>query len=288
MQKKALAIHDISCIGRCSLTVALPILSCAGIETSVLPTAILSTHTGEFTGFTYRDLSEDIPAQLAHWATLNLGFDALYSGFLGSFEQIALIENLFTHYKTKENLILVDPAMADNGRLYTTYTHEMAQGTKRLCAMADIVVPNLTEAALLLDEPYQSTYTRPQVETILKRLCALGPKQAVLTGITFQDGLVGCAAYDRAVDSTAYTFASRMPGTYHGTGDVFASALLCALMLGRSLEKASAIANDFVHLSIEYTVEAGTPLRYGVLFEKALPWLIQTLGLCEEPVPASV
>lgn len=279
MQKKALAIHDISCIGRCSLTVVLPILSSAGIETSILPTALLSTHTGEFEGFTYRDLSEDMQGQLAHWQSLNLRFDALYSGFLGSYGQIALIEGLFKQYKAPETLIMVDPAMADHGQLYQTYTTEMAQGTKRLCAMADIIVPNVTEAAILLDEPYRESHTQDEIEAVLRRLSALGPKQVVLTGVAVKKNSLGCAAYDSTTDSVSYAFSPLMPGKFYGTGDVFASTLLAALLIGKPLKDACEMANQFVHDAIYITLENKTPLRYGVAFEQALPAFIQALGL---------
>jgi Pyridoxal/pyridoxine/pyridoxamine kinase len=268
--------------------VVLPILSCAGIETSVLPTAILSTHTGEFQGFTYRDLFSDMQDQLAHWQTLSLKFNALYSGFLGSFEQIALIERLFRHYKTPETLIMVDPAMADHGRLYTTYTSEMAQGTKRLCAMADIIVPNLTEAAILLDEAYAPNQTQAQIESTLRRLSDLGPSKVVLTGVGFHSAKLGYACYDRSTDTVSYDFSPRMPGVFYGTGDVFASALLAALLLGKSLHTAAEIANRFVHSAILFTLEEGTALRYGVAFERALPGLIQDLGLFQAPAQSSV
>lgn len=278
MQKRALAIHDISCVGRCSLTVALPVLSAAGIETSVLPTALLSTHTGNFKGFTYHDLSEDIPPILSHWESLHLQFDALYSGFLGSFEQIGLIEELFTRFRTPDTLILVDPAMADQGRLYTTYTPQMAYETKRLCAMADIIVPNLTEAALLLDEPYRENLNQAQIERMLKDLCALGPKKAVLTGVGFEENLLGTAAYDRETGDVTYTFSKRYEQVFFGTGDVFASALLAALLRGRTLSAAAETAAAFVHDAIAHTLLQGRELRYGVAFELALPGLITALN----------
>ncbi|MEL1136668.1 pyridoxal kinase, partial [Desulfitobacterium sp. THU1] len=149
-QKRVAAIHDISCVGRCSLTVALPILSAAGLDTGVLPTAVLSTHTGGFEGFTYRDLTEDIEPISKHWQSLNLKFDALYSGFLGSFEQIDLVADLFKTFREEGTLVMVDPVMADNGVLYSVYSPEMAKGMAKLCSMADIMVPNLTEAAFML------------------------------------------------------------------------------------------------------------------------------------------
>lgn len=277
MQKKVLAIHDISCVGRCSLTVALPILSCAGIETSVLPTAILSTHTGEFQGFTYRDLSPDIPPMLHHWDSLSLAFDGLYSGFLGSFEQIALIEGLFRRYQTGNTLIMVDPAMADNGKLYQTYTRQMAQGTKRLCAVADIIVPNMTEAAILLDRPYEENCTEIEIESMLESLGAMGPRYVVLTGITFKEGMLGIAAFDKHTKELSYAFQARLPHTFFGTGDVLASAILSAMLRNHSLESAVQIASDFVSEAIGHTLENKTALRYGVAFEQALPAFMRAL-----------
>ena len=152
-QKRIAAIHDISCVGRCSLTVALPILSAAGYETSVLPTAVLSTHTGGFTGFTYRDLTEDISPIAAHWQSLGLHFDALYSGFLGSYAQIGLISGLIDTFKKSDTLVMVDPVMADDGKYYSVYSPDMAAGMKKLCAKADIITPNLTEAAFCWISP---------------------------------------------------------------------------------------------------------------------------------------
>lgn len=177
-QKRIAAIHDISCVGRCSLTVALPILSAAGFDTSVLPTAILSTHTGGFEGFTYRDLTTDIKPISNHWQSLNIKFDALYSGFLGSFEQIDLVAELFDTFRSKETLVMVDPVMADNGVLYSVYSPEMAKGMSKLCAKADIIVPNLTEAAFLLEEEYVGeNYSQEYIESLLKRLSVLGAKR---------------------------------------------------------------------------------------------------------------
>ena len=151
MQKRVAAIHDISCLGRCSLTVALPIISAAGIECSVLPTAVLSTHTGGFTGFTYRDLTDDILPIADHWRELGIGFDALYTGFLGSFGQIAIVSELFERFKTDENIVLVDPVMADNGELYKIFPPDFPSGMRKLCEQATVIIPNITEAISLSD-----------------------------------------------------------------------------------------------------------------------------------------
>lgn len=282
--KTVAAIHDISGFGKCSLTVALPILSAAGIGVSVLPTAVLSTHTGGFTGYTYRDLTEDMLPFANHWKSLDLKFDALYSGFLGSFEQIAIVSDIFDLFKTQSNLILVDPVMADNGKLYPTYTSQMAVGMVKLCKKADIIVPNLTEAAFMLGEEfYDGPYERSYIEGLLVRLSKFGPKQVVLTGVWFSPELLGCAGYNRETGKFSYAFSPRVQGFFHGTGDVFASTLLAGLLNGMDLDKAMQAAVDFTYGSIVRTKESGTDPRFGVNFEAGLPQLIQQLGLVAQP-----
>ncbi len=277
-QKRVLAIHDISCIGRCSLTVALPILSCAGLDTGVLPTAILSTHTGGFQGYTYRDLTADILPITAHWKGLGLRFDALYSGFLGSYDQIDLVAKLMEEFHCENTLRMVDPVMADNGRLYATYTREMAQGMHRLCRKADIITPNMTEACILLDIPYKPEgFTRLETEDMLRRLCGLGPRMVVLTGVTLQLDQLGTASYDARTGEISYAFEGRYHGVFHGTGDILASALLCGLMNGKSLKESSSLAVKFTHRCIQCTMESNQELRYGVRFEAALPYLMELL-----------
>lgn len=276
-QKRALAIHDISCVGRCSLTVALPIISAAGVDCSVLPTSILSTHTGGFEGFTFRDLTDDIVPITDHWKTLNLKFDAIYTGFLGSFEQIDLVAKVFDDFKTPDNIILVDPVMADNGSLYSIYSPEMARGMAKLCAKADIIIPNLTEAAFVLDEPYKGeNLSREEVEAMLKRLSALGPKKVVLTGISFKEGRLGAACYDNG--KVYYFDCERVEGYFHGTGDVFGSALLGGLLNGMKLEEATRLAVNYTHKCITMTMDSNQEKRYGVCFERAIPYLLKELG----------
>ncbi|MDR1681944.1 MAG: pyridoxamine kinase [Candidatus Symbiothrix sp.] len=276
--KRVAAIHDISGFGKCSLTVALPIISAAGIETTVLPTAVLSTHTGGFTGFTYRDLTEDIAPITAHWKSLAIQFDAIYTGFLGSFEQLDLVTKFFETFKTRDNLILVDPVMADNGELYKIFSPEFAVGMRALCAKADIIVPNLTEAALLIGEDYNpGPYTPEYIEDVLKKLSAIGPQKIVLTGVFFNEEDLGAATYDAG--EIVYVFEKRIPGYYHGTGDVFGSALLSALLNGFSLDVSAAVAVRFTTSAIRKTAEAGTDLRFGVHFEQSLPELLKDLKL---------
>ena len=279
-QKRVAAIHDLSGFGKCSLTVALPILSAAGIETSALPTAILSTHTGGISGYTYHDLTEDMRPVMKHWKSLDIKFDAIYTGFLGSFEQLDIVKEFFDAFRQEDNLILVDPVMGDNGELYTVFTREFAIGMRMLCQKADIIVPNLTEAALLLDEPYHpGPYTHAYIESLLRKLGALGPQKVVLTGVYFKEDELGAATYDRTTDTIDYVFTQKIPGYYHGTGDVFASALLSALLNDFSLIDAAAIAVHFTTDSIRRTYKAKTDYRFGVNFEQSFPDFLKELKL---------
>lgn len=279
-QKRVAAIHDLSGFGKCSLTVALPILSAAGIETSALPTAILSTHTGGISGYTYRDLTEDMRPVMKHWKSLDIKFDAIYTGFLGSFEQLDIVKDFFDAFRQEDNLILVDPVMGDNGELYTVFTREFAAGMRMLCQKADIIVPNLTEAALLLNEPFHpGPYTHAYIESLLRKLGALGPQKVVLTGVYFKEDELGAATYDRTTDTIDYVFTQKIPGYYHGTGDVFASALLSALLNDFSLIDAAAIAVHFTTDSIRRTYKAKTDYRFGVNFEQSFPDFLKELKL---------
>ena len=280
MQKKVAAIHDLSGFGKCSLTVALPILSAAGIETAVIPTAVLSTHTGGITGFTYRDLTEDLRPFAQHWKSLNLKFDAIYSGFLGSFEQLDIVGDFFDDFKEDSNIIMVDPVMADNGVLYKIFSPDFPKGMKNLCRKADIIVPNITEACLMVGEPYkEGFYTKEYIETLLKKLAELGPKKVVLTGVYFDDIELGAAAFDSSTGVTSYVLSKRIPGYFHGTGDVFGSALLSGLMNGFDLTRSTQIAVNFTTASIEKTYNAKTDIRFGVNFEQSIPQFLKEMNL---------
>jgi pyridoxine kinase len=270
VQKRAAAIHDISCFGRCSLTVALPIISAAGIETAVIPTAVLSTHTGGIKGFTYRDLTEDIEKIVDHWKSLGLTFDSVYTGFLGSFEQIDIVIGTIGKLRSEGTIVVVDPVMADNGKLYEIFPKNFPSGMKRLCENADVIVPNITEAVLMLGEDFkEGPYERTYIESLLRKLGKLAEK-VVLTGVFFNDTELGAAAYDRSSDSISYSFESRIPGYYHGTGDVFGSALTASLMNGIPLSEAAEIAVKFTAESIKRTFDAKTDIRFGVNFEAGL------------------
>ena len=278
MQKRVLAVHDISCVGRCSLTVALPILSAADLECSVLPTAVLSTHTGGFTGYTFRDLTEDIVPITRHWQSLDLRLDGVYTGYLGSFEQLELVGRLFDELCGPDTLKVVDPVMGDNGKLYPLFDTAFAAGMAGLCAKADLVVPNLTEAAYLLGEDYRGEgVDEAYLRHLFAGLCALGPRQAVITGISRRPGELGAAVYDRESDAVSYAMGPQIEGYYHGTGDVFGSALVGAVMRGQSLRQAAQTAVDFTVGSIRRTRAESTEIRYGVHFEAELSSYIQAL-----------
>lgn len=279
-QKRAAAIHDISCFGKCSLTVALPILSAAGVETAVIPTAVLSTHTGGFSDFTYRDLTADMRPIMRHWKSLGLSFDAVYSGYLGSFEQVSIVKEFLSMFRSEDTLVLVDPAMADGGQLYKTFSPPFVQEMKGLCMHADLLVPNITEAAMLTGETYrEGPYDHAYIEALLRGLLLLGARQAVLTGVWFDQRQYGAASLAHGEREPHYVFSPRVDGFYHGTGDVFASALLAARLNGRPLEEAARIAVDLTCGSILRTKAAGTDLRFGVNFEEGLPAFIRALGL---------
>ncbi len=278
--KRVAAIHDLSGFGKCSLTVALPILSAAGIETSALPTAILSTHTGGISGYTYLDTTGEMRPFMKHWKSLDISFDAIYSGFLGSFEQLDIVSDFFDEFRTENNLILVDPVMADNGELYKIFTPEFALGMKKLCEKADIIVPNITEATLLLGEQYQpGPYSKAYIEDLLLKLADLGPDKVVLTGVFFNDDELGAATYDKTTGKTDYAFVSKIPGYYHGTGDVFASTLLAGLLNGFSLSESAGIAVRYTANSIKRTYNAQADYRFGVDFEHGFPELLKELKL---------
>lgn len=270
-QERILAIHDVSCVGRCSLTVALPIISSVGIECSVLPTAVLSTHTGGFTGFTYRDLTEDITPIRDHWRTLDITFDAVYTGFLGSFEQIDLVMDMIDSVSKDGTKVYVDPVMGDKGRLYTVFGPDFPAGMRRLCEKADVIMPNLTELTLMLGEEFvDAPYTREYIDGILERARVFGAERIIITGVSFQEGMVGAVYMDYTTGERGEVMRAEVPGYYHGTGDVFGSALVGACESGLSLGKAVEAAVDLTVGSIIRTRDAGSDVRYGVNFEAGL------------------
>lgn len=275
--KRILTIQDISCVGKCSLTVALPIISAFGVETSVIPTAVLSTHTA-FNGFTFRDLTDDMQKITDHWKKEKITFDALYTGYLGSFEQVKIVSDIFDDFKNTNNFILVDPVMGDHGKLYTGFTPDFAKEMAKLASKADFIVPNLTEASFMLGTPYiESGYDENYVKDILIRLTDLGAKTAVLTGISFEKDKLGVYGYDSKTKTFFNYFNEHLPKSFHGTGDVFASALCGSLAIDKTISEAVKIAVDFTVESIKNTINDKSANWYGVNFESAFPYLIDKL-----------
>lgn len=284
--KRIVTVQDISCVGKCSLTVALPIISAMGVETAIIPTAVLSTHT-MFKGFTFRDLTSDIDPIMAHWKKEGFRFDAIYTGYLGSFEQLELMKKLFKEFRGPETEVIVDPCMADNGKLYPGFTEEFAKAMAKLCAEADIIVPNLTEASFMLGTPYKASgYDKEYIVDMLKKLAALGAKQVVLKGIQFDKdqekligvvGKIGIASYNTENGRISWYFHEKMDTSFHGTGDIFASVLTGALVRGLSLDDSYALAGDFVVESIKKTLSYEDHNTYGVDFEAAFPYLLKRL-----------
>ena len=269
--KRILAIHDISCVGRCSLTVALPIISAAGVECSVLPTAVLSTHTGGFQGFTYRDLTCDMQPIMDHWKSLDIRFDAFYSGFLGSFEQIDIVSRIFDELSHQGTMIYVDPVMADGGKLYSVFGPEFPAGMRKLCEKADVIMPNLTELCLMLGLEWKpGPYSREYIEAMLEHGRDFGVRRIVITGVSYEKGKVGAVFRDFETGETGEVMRDEIPGYYHGTGDVFGSALVGSCERGASLKDSVEAAVDLTVGSIRSTRSLCEDIRYGVNFEPYL------------------
>lgn len=272
---KILTIQDISCVGQCSLTVALPVISACGVETCVLPSTILSTHTGWGKGFTFRDLTEDMPAICAHWQKENIRFDAIYTGYLGSSRQIEYVRKII-HSVAKENsFVVVDPAMADNGSLYIGFDQAFVNTMKQLCSEADYLLPNITEACLLTDTDYKTEYDKTYIENLLNKLISLGCKNVILTGVSYEKGTTGVIVYENG--SAVYYRHEMLPNSCHGTGDIYASAFVGALVRGKSAYEAAKIAADYTLECIRETAKE-TNHWYGAKFEPVLGKLIQALS----------
>ena len=277
-QKRVAAIHDISGFGKCSLTVALPIISAAGIETAVIPTAVLSTHTGGFEGYTFRDLTDDIEPIADHWKKNNLQFDAIYTGYLGSNRQVGIVIDTIKKLKNENTLVVCDPAMADHGKLYAGFDKKFPREMFKLCHNADIIVPNITEAVFMLGEDYWSgPYTKEYIGSLVLSLYEKTGAKVVLTGVYFDEKRLGAACFDG--NKISYIMDEKISSNFHGTGDVFASVLTASIMTGRSLVSATETAVKFTCDCIKNTIENDPDRTYGVNFELCIPKLIKYLGL---------
>ena len=277
--KKVLTIQDISCTGRCSITVALPVLSACGLETAIVPTSILSTHTGGFTGYHHRDLTEDMSEIAKHWATLNMHFDAIYVGFLATKKQVDETIRLIQQFRSDDTIVFVDPAMADEGELYSLLSLDFPAHMRRLCQIADVIVPNMTEACMLLGEDYRpGIYSEREIEDIMMRLSTLNHSQVVITGVMMNDVQMSVVGYNTVSQEFHEYDCKHIDGVFCGTGDVFMSALVGAIVNGKTVSESIDIASEYVFRCIENTL-AEEDFRYGVNFETEIPFLLQRMGM---------
>ena len=272
--KRIASIQDISCLGRCSLTVALPIISAMGVECTIVPTAVLSAHT-VFQNITVCDLSDQLLPIARHWQSEKLHLDAIYTGYLASARQIDDVCAFFDLLAGEETLIFVDPAMADHGKLYAGFGPDFPAEMAKVVARADIAVPNLTEACLLTGTEYRESYDEAYIKDLLQAVAALGAKQVILTGVSFDADQVGVMGYDSKRDEYFSYFNRKLPAVFHGTGDIFSSVVVGGLMRGLTMEGALQLAVDYVSECIRITNRQET--WYGVEFERAIPMLCERL-----------
>ena len=267
MNKKVLTVQDISCYGQCSITVALPIISAWGYETAILPSAILSTHTGGFKNFTVHDLSGEIPKIINHWKNEGIKYDALYVGYLGEIGHIDQVIQIKNELLNKDGVFVLDPVMGDNGKLYPAFNMDYVKAIRRLIKEADIILPNLTEACFLTDTPYREDYDEIYIKNLINKLMEIGAKRIALTGIAYKKEMTGVVIYDE--NGYQHFIHRRIEKSYHGTGDVFASTFLGAYLGNGNIREAAMTAADFVVKCIENTIDDPNH-NYGVKFEPLL------------------
>ena len=287
--KRVLTVQDISCVGKCSLTAAIPVISAMGIEVCPLPTAILSNHTA-FSSFSFLDLTDKIPEILNEWKKQGFHFDAIYTGYLGSIKQIDLVHKILDEFAQNDTLVVIDPCMADNGKLYTGFSQDFVKQMAKLCGRANVILPNMTEACFLVNQDYDIfTHTNESITKVMAKLLSLGAKQVILKGVEFSKEKIGVAYCSQKLFDNNFStnennmedmniyFHHRYDENFHGTGDVFASAVTGALVLKKDIKDAVKIACDFVQESIECTLLNPNYNWYGVDFESALRNLPQKL-----------
>lgn len=292
--KRVLTVQDISCVGKCSLTAAIPVISAMGIEVCPLPTAILSNHTA-FSSFSFLDLTDKIPEILNEWKKQGFHFDAIYTGYLGSIKQIDLVHKILDEFAQNDTLVVIDPCMADNGKLYTGFSQDFVKQMAKLCGRANVILPNMTEACFLVNQDYDIfTHTNESITKLMEKLLSLGANHVVLKGVDFSSDKIGVAYYsqknnndsrnligksmiENSIDDMKIYFHHRYDENFHGTGDLFASVVTGALVLKKELKEAVEIACDFIQESIECTLSNPNYNWYGVEFESALKNLPQRL-----------
>ena len=272
--KRILTVQDISCLGKCSITIALPVISALGVECVILPTAVLSNHT-LFKAFTVKDLSDQIVPITRQWQSEGVEFDAIYTGYLGTEEQIDMMKDLFkTFGNGDDKLIFVDPVMADNGKLYPAFDMDYARKNTELCSCADIIVPNITEACIMTGMEYREEYDEAYVRELLSRVVNLGARISVLTGVSLSEGKTGVMGYDRDKDEYSVYQNDKVDATFHGTGDLFSSTMIGEIMHGKDWKDAMRIAADYTAHTIAVTMNDPKKPWYGVNFEETIPYLV--------------
>lgn len=272
--KRILTIQDISCLGKCSITIALPVISALGTETVILPTAVLSNHT-LFKSFTVKDLADQIEPICEKWVEEGVEFDAIYTGYLGTIEQIDMMKDLFKTFKRGDDtIVFVDPVMADNGKLYPAFDMDYARKNAELCSCADIIVPNITEASIMTGMEYKEEYDESYIKEMLERLTKLGAEISVLTGVSLSEGKTGVMGYDKKNDEIYCYQNDKVGAMFHGTGDLFSSTVIGEIMKGKSWKDAMRIAADYTAHTIEVTMNNPKKPWYGVDFEATIPDLL--------------
>lgn len=272
--KRVASIQDVSCLGKCSQTIALPVISAMGIETSIIPTAVLSTHT-MFSGFTFTDLFSDIRPIMDHWKSQDIHFDGILTGYLGTVKHIDIISDFYDEFTDEGTLRIVDPVFADNGKMYPGFDDEYAKAVTSLCAKADYIVPNITEAAIMAGVPYKTDYDRPYIDNIINRLAELGASNIIVTSVMRgkENGIIA-----RLADGSTFEyFRPHIDAAFHGTGDLYTSALTGALLRDISPEESIKLAVDYTTLTLAKTLENESHNWYGVDFEETIPELIKML-----------
>ncbi len=269
--KRIAAIHDISGVGKCSLTIALPVISATGVECACMPTAVLSTHTAVFQGYTVRDLSGDMLPMAQHWKKENIHFDGIYTGYMVSPAQGKLIEEIFDIISDENTMKIVDPVMGDYGKFYNGMGEDMANAFRSLCSKADVITPNITEASILSGLPYiESGHTEEYITGLMDYLKTLGAKKIILTGVTPDDSHIGNAAWDSATNKTVISLYERIPHAFHGTGDLFSSCLSAMLVRGADIQDAINFASELVIDGIKESLRLGIEPHFGAYFEGVL------------------
>ncbi len=275
---RLLTVQDISCVGQCSLTVALPIISAFGTECCILPTAVLSTHTAGFKNYTCMSLTDEFPAILKHWDSENLRFDCIYTGYLCGKEQIEIIKNLKRDFLTESGKLVVDPVMADHGVFYKGFDQAFANEMKTLCALSDVIIPNITEACFLTGNEYkESGYDKEYIEKLLFDLSDLGVKKIILTGVSFEQDKLGIAVLDSDTQEIFYYFNTRIDHNFHGTGDVYSSSVAGGISIGLTVEQSASLAVDFTVEAMKKSYDERFTHWYGVRFERAIPYLCEQI-----------